>query len=144
MDKNSPGPSLGTEAPGAKYSFGIASRYNPVVKSFLPNPAALILAIPVAAQFPPAPIVTTNIADVDKHVAAAKTAAGTEWVGLYTAACGDAVGLSQRQRRAAVALVPGAPAPAVDEPVVVRQRVAVLPVGRLQPDRRARRGTSIR
>jgi len=57
--------------------------------------AALILAIPVAAQFPPAPIVTTNIADVDKHVAAAKTAAGTEWVGLYTAACGDAVGLSQ-------------------------------------------------
>ena len=75
---------------------GIASRYNPVVKNLILGVlAALILAVPVAAQFPPAAIVTTNIADVDKDVAAAKTAAGTEWVGLYTAACGDAVGLSQ-------------------------------------------------
>src|SRR6186713_2320969 len=73
-----------------------AARYNlPVKNLILGVAAALILAIPAAAQFPPAAIVTTNIADVDKHVAAAKTAAGSEWVGLYTAACGDAVGLSQ-------------------------------------------------
>jgi metallo-beta-lactamase class B len=56
---------------------------------------ALILAIPAAAQFAAPPIVTTSIPAVDRHIAAAKTAAGTEWVGLYEAACGDAVGLSQ-------------------------------------------------
>jgi metallo-beta-lactamase class B len=57
--------------------------------------AALILSMPLAAQFPPAAIVTTNIPDVDRHIAAAKVAAGTEWQGLYTNACGDAVMLSQ-------------------------------------------------
>ena len=75
---------------------GGTSRYNlPVKNLLLGTLSALILAIPVAAQFPPAAIVATNIPDVDKHVAAAKVAAGAEWVGLYTAACGDAVGLSQ-------------------------------------------------
>ena len=49
----------------------------------------------VYAQFAPPPIVTTGIADVDRHVAAAKEAAGDEWAGLYTAVCGDAVGLAQ-------------------------------------------------
>ncbi len=56
---------------------------------------ALSLFAGVAAQAPPAAIVTTNIPDVDRHVAAAKVAAGSEWTGLYTAVCGDAVGLSQ-------------------------------------------------
>ena len=57
--------------------------------------AALLSAVAVHAQFAPPPIVTTGIADVDTHVAAAKEAAGAEWAGLYTAVCGDAVGLAQ-------------------------------------------------
>ena len=49
----------------------------------------------VSAQFAPPAIVPTGKADVDRHVEAAKAAAGTEWTGLYTAVCGDAVGLAQ-------------------------------------------------
>lgn len=47
-------------------------------------PAALIAALLASAafaQFAPTPIVTTNIPDVDRHVAAAKVAAGSEWSG---------------------------------------------------------------
>jgi metallo-beta-lactamase class B len=57
--------------------------------------AALTLSLALAAQAPPAAIVTTNIPDVDRHIAAAKVAAGTEWEGLYTNVCGDAVSLSR-------------------------------------------------
>jgi metallo-beta-lactamase class B len=57
--------------------------------------AAAISVAVVSAQFAPAAIVPTGNAVLDGHVAAAKTAAGTEWVGLYTAVCGDAVGLAQ-------------------------------------------------
>jgi metallo-beta-lactamase class B len=58
--------------------------------------AAASLSVAVAsAQFAPAPIVTTGNADVDRHVEAAKAAAGSDWTGLYTAVCGDAVGLAQ-------------------------------------------------
>src|SRR5688572_30239095 len=57
--------------------------------------AASISIAVVSAQFPPAAIVPTGNAVLDGHVAAAKAAAGSEWVGLYTAVCGDAVGLAQ-------------------------------------------------
>jgi metallo-beta-lactamase class B len=56
---------------------------------------ALAMSLTAAAQFAPAPIAATNIPDVDRHVAAAKAAAGSDWEGLYTAVCGDAVGLAQ-------------------------------------------------
>ena len=56
--------------------------------------AATSLFVTAAAQAPPAAIVTTNIPDVDRHVAAAKVAAGADWAGLFTAVCGDAVGLA--------------------------------------------------
>jgi metallo-beta-lactamase class B len=57
--------------------------------------AALTLSFALAAQAPPAAIVQTNIPEVDRHIAAAKVAAGTEWQGLYTNVCGDAVSLSR-------------------------------------------------
>jgi metallo-beta-lactamase class B len=57
--------------------------------------AAALSAAGVSAQFAPAPIVETGLADVDRHVALAKAAAGVEWAGLYEATCGDAVGLSR-------------------------------------------------
>jgi metallo-beta-lactamase class B len=57
--------------------------------------AALALSIPLIAQGPPTPIVPTNIPDVDRHIAAAKAAAGSDWDGLYSAVCGDAVSLSR-------------------------------------------------
>jgi metallo-beta-lactamase class B len=58
--------------------------------------AAAVLGGAVAtAQFAPPPIVTTGVAGVDRHVEAAKEAAGAEWDGLYAAVCGDAVGLAQ-------------------------------------------------
>ena len=56
---------------------------------------ALTLSLALAAQAPPPPIVETGIPDVDRHIAAAKVAAGTYWDGLYTAVCGDAVSLSR-------------------------------------------------
>ena len=65
------------------------------MKKLLLGVASALLSVPLAAQFAPPAIVTTNIPDVDRRVAAARVAAGTEWVGLYEAACGDAVGLSQ-------------------------------------------------
>jgi metallo-beta-lactamase class B len=57
--------------------------------------AAFLAGAAVHAQFAPPSIVTTGNTDVDRHVAAAKEAAGAEWAGLYTAVCGDAVGLAQ-------------------------------------------------
>ncbi|HEX5110833.1 MAG TPA: MBL fold metallo-hydrolase [Vicinamibacterales bacterium] len=57
--------------------------------------AAASISIAIAAQAPPAAIVATNNPEVDRHVAAAKAAAGSNWGGLYTAVCGDAVGFTQ-------------------------------------------------
>src|SRR5262245_60569835 len=57
--------------------------------------AAASISIAIAAQAPPAAVVTTNNPEVDRHVAAAKAAAGSDWEGLYTAVCGDAVGFAQ-------------------------------------------------
>ena len=57
--------------------------------------AAASISIAVAAQAPPVAIVTTNNPEVDRHVAAAKAAAGSDWEGLYTAVCADAVGFAQ-------------------------------------------------
>jgi len=66
------------------------------VKHLVPGTlAALTLSLALAAQAPPPAIVETGIPDVDRHIAAAKVAAGTYWEGLYTAVCGDAVGLSR-------------------------------------------------
>ena len=56
---------------------------------------ACVPAVMVSAQFPPAAIVATGKPEIDRHVEAARSAAGNEWTGLYTAVCGDAVGLAQ-------------------------------------------------
>ena len=122
------------------------------MKKLLLGVASALLSVPLAAQFAPPAIVTTNIPDVDRRVAAARVAAGTEWVGLYEAACGDAVGLSQPPAaRAGPGVRAGAPVPVEGAPgamphVQVEQgrgdaAAVLVPAVAL---RRARRGTATR